>query len=127
MMDDDAMVRNMMAHALKLLGYDAVLADEGEAALARYAAAVETGNRFDAVILDLTVRGGWGGIKTIRALNEIDPGVKAILSASGHPDDPAVTRYRDEGFSAVLSKPCGLTDLDRALRGVMGMEIVSRL
>ncbi len=115
-MDDDAMVRNMIAHALALLGYEAVLAEEGEAAAALYGASLDTGDGFDAVILDFTVPWGVGGIETIRILKGLDPGVKAILSTSGHSEDPVMAGYREEGFVALLSKPCGLTELDRVLR-----------
>ncbi len=119
-MDDDEMVRNMVYHCLTSLGYEAVLAQEGEAAVALYGAALEAGDPFAAVILDLMVPGGVGGIDTLRALRAMDPEVRAILSTGGRTDSPVLSDYRDHGFSALLAKPCTLAQLDQALERVIG-------
>jgi CheY-like chemotaxis protein len=119
-MDDDEMVRNMVYHCLTSLGYEAVLAQEGEAAVALYGAALKAGDPFAAVILDLMVPGGVGGIDTLRALRAMDPEVRAILSTGGRTDSPVLSDYRDHGFSALLAKPCTLAQLDQALERVIG-------
>jgi CheY-like chemotaxis protein len=119
-MDDDEMVRNMVYHCLTSLGYEAVLAEDGEAAEALYGAALEAGDPFAAVILDLIVPDGAGGIETVRALRELDPDVRAIFISGGRsdatdlPDDPA------QGAPALLLKPCSIAQLDRTLKRVTG-------
>ncbi len=79
---------------------------------------MEAGTPFDAVILDLTVRGGMGGREAIRRITEIDPSARAIVS-SGYSDDPVLANYRDCGFSATLCKPYELEDLSAKLHSVM--------
>jgi len=59
---------------------------------------------FDLVILDLTIPGGIGGVKTISELLKIDPQVKAIVS-SGYSNDPIMSNYEDYGFCGVVPKP----------------------
>jgi len=69
------------------------------------------------VILDLTIRGGMGGVETIKALREIDPSVLAVVS-SGYADSSVLSEYKALGFRASLSKPYtfrGLNDLVNSL------------
>lgn len=66
---------------LQQLGYDVEFARNGEEAIERYRREKESGKRFDAVILDLTVQGGIGGEVALRELHEIDPEVKAVISS----------------------------------------------
>ncbi len=75
-----------------------------------YQAAKESGKPFDVVILDLTIRGGMGGVDTVQKLREIDPDVKAVVS-SGYSDDDAVSEYQKHGFRAFLKKPYDLEEL----------------
>jgi two-component system cell cycle sensor histidine kinase/response regulator CckA len=65
---------------------------------------------FDAVILDLTVKGGMGGEETLKRLLEIDPGVLAVVS-SGYSGNAVVANYREHGFATFLNKPYKLEAL----------------
>ena len=56
----------------------------------RYKNCMDSGERFDAVVLDLTIKGGMGGDLVIKELIKIDPNVKAIVS-SGYFNDPVLT------------------------------------
>jgi len=78
-LDDEAPIRRLAADLLDKLGYDAELVEEGREAIARYSAAMESGHRFDAVIMDLTIPGGIGGREAISELLEIDPEAKVIV------------------------------------------------
>lgn len=78
---------------LEKLGYEAGLVEDGLQAIARYAEALESGRRFDAVIMDLTIRAGIGGREAITKLLEIDPGARVIVS-SGYSADPVKARFR---------------------------------
>jgi two-component system, cell cycle sensor histidine kinase and response regulator CckA len=51
---------------------------------------LDSGERFDAVVRDLTIKGGIGGDLVIKELIKIDPNVKAIVS-SGYFNDPVLT------------------------------------
>ena len=114
MMDDDAMVREVGAEMLRILGFDVVLAHDGGTAIEIYRDALEAGQRFDAVILDLTVPGGMGGKETAGILRRLDPDARLIAS-SGYSTDPVMASHRKYGFDGVVAKPYVPEDLDRAM------------
>jgi two-component system cell cycle sensor histidine kinase/response regulator CckA len=117
-MDDEEVVRTIAGHMLAGLGYEVEFAESGEGAIEKYSAAMKADVPFDAVILDLTVRGGMGGRETIRKLSAIDPSVKAIVS-SGYSSDDILSQYRDYGFLAVLTKPYQIEELGLVLHGLL--------
>jgi PAS domain S-box-containing protein len=114
-MDDEEIIRLVAGNMLGHVGYRVSLAKNGEEAIGSYRKEMEGGEPFDAVILDLTVRGGMGGEETIARLREIDPAVKAIVS-SGYARDPVMRDFRSYGFSAVLPKPYKIQELFDALQ-----------
>lgn len=118
-MEDEEIVRNILAIILRDMGYDAEFASEGKRAVELYLKAKESGRPFDAVILDLVVPGGMGGEATLRKILETDPGVKAVVS-SGYSDDPIIADYGKYGFKAVLAKPYKARELSEVLRGLIG-------
>ena len=117
-MDDEEMILDVLEQMLTLAGYQPVSAGNGEEALRLFEQARTDGEPFDAVLLDLTVRGGMGGKETMEALLKIDPGIKAIVS-SGYVEDPVVKHYRDFGFSAAAAKPYDLRNLERTLADIL--------
>lgn len=116
-MDDEPMIRQVAGALLDILGHEAEFAVNGQEALAKYKAAMRAGKPFDAVILDLTIRGGTGGEEAVKMLAAIDPGVKAVVS-SGYADSAIVANYRDYGFFSFLSKPYNLDGLSDVLREI---------
>jgi DNA-binding NarL/FixJ family response regulator len=79
---------------------------------------MRSGKPFDAVILDLTVRGGMGGKDAIQRLIAVDSTVKGIVS-SGYSDDPGMTDFREYGFSGVVAKPYTVEELGETLSRVL--------
>jgi DNA-binding NtrC family response regulator len=73
---------------------------------------------YDAVIMDLTIPGGMGGKETLKALLEVDPCVKAIVS-SGYSNDPVMAEYGKYGFSDILAKPYDITKLADVLKKII--------
>jgi len=118
LMDDDEMIRETAGQMLDDMGYEVGLARAGSEAIKLYEDAMQAGNPFDAVILDLTVPGGLGGKETIIALIETDPAVKAIQS-SGSYNNPVFRNFREYGFSALLPKPYKMEDLRETLQKVL--------
>lgn len=112
--DDEEMVRSLLVRMLGRLGYPVVACSSGEEAMAVFRDASQDGAPFAAVITDLTMPGGMGGIETAAALHEIDPDAK-ILVSSGYSDDPAVAHYQDFGFAGSVRKPYSLDALREAL------------
>jgi PAS domain S-box-containing protein len=117
-MDDEEMVRNVAEALVKVLGNEVEVVENGEEAITRYMSARESGNPFDIVILDLTIRGGLGGLETIERLLDIDPGVRAIVS-SGYSDSAVVADYQNYGFKARLNKPYKLEELRETLNALL--------
>jgi CheY-like chemotaxis protein len=117
-MDDDQMIRELAGEILWHLGYEVEFARDGDEAVALYSRSMKTTRPFDAVILDLTVRGGMGGKEAIQKLIDIDPDIKGIVS-SGYSDDPGMTDYKQYGFSGVVAKPYTLEELGGKLSQVL--------
>ncbi|MGQ9610145.1 MAG: hybrid sensor histidine kinase/response regulator [bacterium] len=117
-MDDEEIIRDLAYEALTSLGYEVVTAFDGEEAIKIYKSALESGEPFDVVILDLTIHGGMGGKDTIKHLIEIDPNVKAIVS-SGYSNDPVMANYKDYGFIGVIPKPYQIRDLGKIINEVI--------
>lgn len=121
LMDDEESILRVTGRMLELLGFDVRCARHGMEAVEIFADALESGRPFDAVIMDLTVRGGLGGKSTIVAMREIRPDVKAIVS-SGYSNDPIMANYREYGFSDILRKPYRIEDLRDTLARVLGTD-----
>ncbi len=117
-MDDEEMLRKLSRQMLKRLGYEAKSVKNGAEAIDAYQKQKESGEPFDMVILDLTIKDGMGGEQTIRELLKIDPHVKAIVS-SGYSNDPVIADFRAYGFRGTIPKPYQEKDLEKALKRIL--------
>jgi two-component system, cell cycle sensor histidine kinase and response regulator CckA len=117
-MDDEQLVRDVACRILRHLGYDCISTENGEEAVEAYREALEAGQPFDVVIMDLIVLGGMGGKEALARLLEIDPTVRALVS-SGYSTDPVLTNYAAHGFLGVISKPYQIVDLQQAIDAAM--------
>jgi signal transduction histidine kinase/ActR/RegA family two-component response regulator len=117
-MDDEEPLRKLLKTVLSGLGYEVETARDGAEAIALYEKAREIGVPFDAVILDLTVSGGMGGLETAAKLKELDPSSKLIVS-SGYSASSVMSDFTRYQFDAVLPKPWSLTELSGTVRKVL--------
>lgn len=120
-LDDEEGVRESMAEILRLHGFEVETAAEGREALERFRKALSEGRRFDLVILDLTVPGGWGGREVLPELRKLDPGVRALV-ASGYSQDPVVSKPREFGFDGALLKPFTAQSLVSEIHRILERE-----
>ncbi|WP_456431706.1 PAS domain-containing protein [Thermosulfuriphilus sp.] len=118
LMDDDQDVRQVASQMLTDLGYEVVVAPEGHKALSLYREALETGEPFDLVIMDLTIPGGMGGREAVKELLSFDPSARVIVS-SGYSNDDVMANYQKYGFSGVLPKPFKLSELKSVLERLL--------
>ena len=114
-MDDEAAIRDLTSELLGTLGYKVTTAPDGAEALKKYELAMRTGETFQAVILDATIRGGMGGVATMERLRDLDPNVTAII-CSGYSDDAALAEFLTYGFRAALPKPFTRHELANVLQ-----------
>lgn len=117
-MDDEEEVRKLVGMMLQRMGHEVELVADGQMAVEVYGRAKNQGLPFDAVILDLTVRAGVGGMEAIRALLQIDPAVKGIVM-SGYASDPVLISPGHYGFKGGLAKPFSVSKLQETLYLVM--------
>lgn len=117
-MDDDELIRVTLQDLFESLGYTVAVVDRGEAAVEEFKKEFGAGRPFDAVILDLTVPGGLGGVETLKQLKVIEPGVRAIVG-SGYSNDPVMANHEVYGFAAIFSKPFNATELSSTLHHVL--------
>jgi len=117
-MDDEEVIRLVCGNLLNQLGYEAEFASTGEEAVELYENAARAGRPFDVVLMDLTIRGGMGGMECMKALSEIDPEVRAIVS-SGYADAPIMANYREFGFRGIITKPYMIEDLGEIIHTVI--------
>ncbi|MEW6427282.1 MAG: PAS domain S-box protein [Thermodesulfobacteriota bacterium] len=113
-MDDEETVREVAANMLEFLGYTPFSVADGAEAVRLYQQEMHGPSPFSAVIMDLTIPGGMGGLEALRHLRAIDAGIVSIVS-SGYANDPILAEFREHGFSGMLSKPYLLQDLARVL------------
>ncbi len=118
-MDDEESLRYLARMMLERLGYEVETVKDGVEAIETYKKNMASGSPFDAVILDLTIKGGMGGDDAIKELIKIAPDVKAIV-CSGYFNDPVLAHYAEHGFCGAMAKPYQMKDLDRVLKEILG-------
>jgi two-component system cell cycle sensor histidine kinase/response regulator CckA len=122
--DDEEAIRALVEFTLSHLGYEVAQAATALEGVNIYREKLEAGERFDAVILDLTLPGGMGGKEALKKLIEIDPTVNAIVS-SGYATDATMSRYQDFGFRGVIAKPYEAADLGKIVHEVISSSHVN--
>jgi PAS domain S-box-containing protein len=103
-MDDDADILGLLRNVLGRAGYDVYCASDGGEALGLCRMEADVGRAFDLAILDLTVRGGMGGIEVLPLLRGVMPGLRVVVS-SGYSEDPVMASFQEKGFDGACAKP----------------------
>jgi PAS domain S-box-containing protein len=111
--DDEILVRDVVAQMVRDLGYDAVTAADGPRALE-----VIAKRAIDAVLVDLTMP-GMSGADVVRVLREKQPGLPVVL-CSGYDRDGRGPVAAD----AYLAKPFRIDALERTLAKLLPLRSV---
>lgn len=117
-MDDEESVLEMVGEMLGYLGYSPDLVNNGDRVIEKYKGSLEAQERYSAVIMDLTIPGGTGGVGVMKQLRQIDPDVRAIAS-SGYANDPVMANPLKYGFAGVVPKPYNVEELSKVLDAIM--------
>src|SRR5262249_30326758 len=109
--EDDALVRGFVTAQLLGLGYMAVAAADGPAALAK----LKNGERFDLLFTDVVMPGGMSGRQLADEAGKIRPGMK-VLYTSGYTDDTIMHHGRLDPGVLLLQKPYRKAQLAQMVR-----------
>ena len=115
LMDDEEKVREVARRLLNHLGYDVKLVSSGEEAIEIYK---KNSEFFDLVMLDLTVRGGLGGLSTLEELKKINPNIKTIV-ISGYSNDPVLSNHQNYGFNGKIEKPFDVEAMSKVISDIL--------
>jgi len=100
--DDNSDVRNLYKHHLEKLGYNILMAESGEQAVALYSDSIRKKLAIEVVITDLNLP-GMDGQGVARKIRELDPRARLIVSSG----DSAAPEMRQSGsflFDGVMEK-----------------------
>ena len=113
-MDDEEYMRKLFSDGLKMFGFEVVSAKDGQEALLLYRDSIEKSIPFDAVTLDLTIKGGMGGKEAVQEIKKINPNAR-VVAISGYSNDPVISNPSEFGFAGAISKPVSPQDLARMI------------
>jgi PAS domain S-box-containing protein len=110
LLDDEETLRRLIGGMLVRMGHHVLEAENGDRALELVARERDAGHAIDVALLDLTVRGGRGGLEILAELRSVQPAT-VVVGMSGYAD----ASLEDAGFDAFLPKPFGLTQMETLL------------
>lgn len=112
--DDERVLGDVAQKMMQRLGYQAVVFDSSEAALAAF---WKEPSAFDALITDLTMP-GLTGVDLAREVLALRPALPVIL-VSGSSGALTITELREMGIRELLSKPLNYGMLSRVLHEIL--------
>ncbi len=118
-MDDEEVIREVVAGMMQYLGFGCDLAVNGEEGLARYTQALERDETYAMVITDLRVDAGMGGLEMARQILAVDPQARIFVS-SGDPLDPVMQEPAKYGFQGRVQKPYSVQSLAELMEDLFG-------
>jgi CheY-like chemotaxis protein len=121
LVEDDPLVRPIVARMLETWGYRVLVAEEGGQALDL---AERVNGPIDLLLSDL-VMPGMGGREVAERLGRLRPGIR-VLHMSGYTDDAVVRRAVPDRGAAFIQKPFGSDELARRIRELLDGEVAAR-
>jgi CheY-like chemotaxis protein len=115
--DDNAMVRKFARRALEKVGYQVLLAEDGQEAIERFH---EAKGKVDVVVVDLTMP-RLDGTDTFRQLRLVDPDVRVVLT-SGFSEQDVTAGLPSRGLVGFLQKPFTPDQLRQVVADALGLE-----
>jgi two-component system cell cycle sensor histidine kinase/response regulator CckA len=115
LVDDEEDIRQVGQELLEAMGYEVMLAKDGQEAIELYKKAC---NSIDIVLLDM-VMPNMGGGQAYDRMKEINPDVKVLLS-SGYSIDGEAAEILERGCDGFIQKPFGMKQLSGRIREVLG-------
>ncbi|MCG8673493.1 MAG: response regulator, partial [Pseudomonadales bacterium] len=113
--DDEEMILDVGAAMLSRLGYQVLIARNGEEAMNLFE---KQRQRIDLVVLDM-IMPGWSGGELYEKMSAVDPDVKVLLS-SGYSLNEEARAIMAKGVNGFIQKPYTLASLSSRLDEVLG-------
>jgi len=114
--DDEEIIRGVCVDMMEALGFETLVAANGEEALCLFQ---EHRELIGLVLLDQSMP-GMDGITTFQELRKIDPDVKVLL-ASGYSREEVSSRMRGAGLWGFIQKPFILNSLSSEIQRVLAL------
>lgn len=112
--DDEEIMRSTAQEILENLGYEVLIAENGEQALEIYAGEKD---KIDLIILDM-IMPVMNGRDCFFKLRELDPSVKVALT-SGFTREEDLNDMRESGLNGFIRKPYGSAAISQAISEIM--------
>ena len=114
--DDEELVRGLVAASLQRAGFDVLEAADGRECVEIYE---QQWDRIALIVLDLTMP-RLGGLEALEQMKQINPGVRALLSSGYDARDSVPAVGGSTGIAGFLQKPFGPQELIATIREVLG-------
>ena len=111
--DDEEVVKEVLKEVLELHGFKVEEASNSKEAIEKY-----KNNKFDVVLLDLTLPGDISGAEIGKKILQIDKNAKIIIT-TGYSEDPVLSNYKDYGFHGAVTKPFTIDKLISEIKKVL--------
>ncbi len=120
--DDEPHIVTMACTMLESQGFTAKGCHSGEEALVLVESALQMQQeRFDVMVLDLTLPGGMSGFDALEAVKRFDPNV-AVIACSGYFQEDARDLCQAIGFADILQKPYSIEALCAIVRRCLARD-----
>ena len=117
LVDDEAIIRTMGKAMLSDMGYDVILAEDGQFAVEAYTA---RGKEIDIVIMDI-VMPNMGGREAFEQIIAMDPDARVIFT-SGFCRDENIAPLLQHGAMGFIQKPYRKIELSTAIAHALGKD-----
>jgi two-component system cell cycle sensor histidine kinase/response regulator CckA len=115
--DDEPMLRSAAAETLQVIGFDVIVAQDGEQALQRFA---EHSDELALVLLDLTMP-KLSGIEALRRLRERSAHLP-VLCVSGYSAEFVALEISADPATRFLAKPYSIAEVTEAIDTLLGVS-----
>jgi len=109
LVDDEEVIRSVLARALRALGHSVALAGGGAAALAMLQR-----ERFEAILLDINMP-NVNGLMVLEAVKKVAPDTPVIM-VTGTGEEAEAKRSMQLGAADYVTKPVDISYLDMSIR-----------
>lgn len=115
LVEDEELLRSTALEILTFLGYDVIMAENGEEALDVFR---RERDRIDVVMLDIMMP-VMDGYECFRELRKIDPDVKVLISSGFAKNAEGFDTTKLRGIKGIIPKPYRVVELSRSLARIL--------